>query len=135
MRLRKTLTVSLMPSKPFTRFKLLFDEGFFSRKELKRVNSKHNVKHIKMDYGMEGLEDSEVYKRACKERRIIVVFNRKHFRKLVSKNDRSGVIGVSSNLTHEEIDKKLSSLLNKSKEKDLYGTYTSITKSGTRTVK
>lgn len=95
----------------------------------------HDVKHIKMDYGLEGLEDEQVYKKARKEGRLMVVFNKKHFRMLVSPNDRSGVIGVSANLSNESIDKKLSALLLKSKKKDLYGKFHSITKSGTRPLK
>lgn len=119
--------------RPFTRFKLLLDEGFFPKKELKRVNSRHDVKHIKDDYSMEGKLDKTVYDRAKKENRLLVVINRKHFKYFVNKKDNSGIIGVSGNITIGEIDKKLSALLLKSKEKDLYGKYTSITKSGVKT--
>ena len=119
--------------RPFTRFKVLLDEGFISKQSIKTVNSRHDVKHIKLDYGKEGLEDEKVYRRALKEGRLIVVFNVKDFKRLVLPSHNCGVIGVSRNLKDEEIDKKLLSLLNKSKKKDLYGKYTSITKSGMRT--
>lgn len=119
--------------RPFTRFKLLLDEGFFPKKELRRVNSRHDVKHIRKDYSMQGKLDETVYDRAKKEGRLMVVINRKHFRYLVNEKDNSGIIGVSGNITIEEIDKKLSALLLKSRKNDLYGKYTSITKSGVNT--
>lgn len=118
--------------RPFTRFKLLLDEGFFPKKDLKRANSRHDIKHVKKDYSMGGKFDPAVYDRAKKERRLLITHNKRHFRKLVYDKDPSGIIGISANLTLEDIDKKLSALLLKSKKIDLYGRYTSITKSGVR---
>ena len=60
-----------------------------------------------------------------KRKLIIVTFNYRHFREMdLGKN--TGVIGLSNNLTVEQIDIKLNALLSKSKKGDLYSKTTYI---------
>lgn len=114
-----------MPPK-FYKHKLLLDEGLFPKHYLKRLNNRYNIKHIKHDLHKGGAKDQDVYSIACKERRIIVTYNINDFKILASKNKDSGVIGVSSNILADDLDKKLNALLNKKSGKSLYGKYTPL---------
>lgn len=114
-----------MPPK-FHKHKLLLDEGLYPRKSLKRINSRHNIKHIKHDLHKGGITDKEIYQIACKLKRVIITYNIEDFRKLARQNKNTGVIGVTQKLTPEQLDAKLNSLLSKSSEKSLYGRYTPL---------
>lgn len=114
-----------MPRK-FYKHKLLLDEGFFYRQALLITNSRFNVKHIVGDYKKSALSDPQVYEFAGKAKRILVTFNVKDFKPLVSVDKSAGVIGVSASLTLEQIDKKLTALLMKSTKKQLFGKLTVI---------
>lgn len=114
-----------MPRK-FDKHKLLLDEGLFSRNTLNRTNNRHNVKHIKHDLNKGGVSDDDVYDTAVKQKRIIVTFNIKHFRKRATERKDTGVIGVSQGITPDKLDIKLNALLTKTKTKTLYGKYTSL---------
>ncbi len=70
-----------MPPK-FYRHKLLLDEGLYPRKSLKRINGRHNIKHIKHDLNKGGIKDKEIYRIARKQKRIIITYNIEDFRKL-----------------------------------------------------
>jgi predicted nuclease of predicted toxin-antitoxin system len=111
-----------MPRK-FYKHKLLLDEGFLLRQRLPILNSYFDVRHITVDLGHEGLRDKEVYQLGIKLKRIIVTFNDKDFRNFPQKNQISGVIGVSANLTADQIDKKLTALLIKAGKKELLGNF------------
>ncbi len=103
--------------------KLLLDEGFLLRKRLPILNSRFDVKHINADFGYEGLTDEKVYQFGIELKRLIVTFNDKDFRKFANKSNETGVIGISANLTADQIDKKLTALLTKAGEKDLVGKF------------
>lgn len=111
-----------MPRK-FRKYKLLLDENFPLRQRFLLLNSRYNVKHIKGDYKQIGLIDEAVYERAKKERRLIVTFNDKDFREIAARSKNTGVIGVSTNLAPDQIDKKLTAFLRKAKPKDLFGKF------------
>lgn len=108
------------------KFKLLLDENFPLRQRFLLLNSRYNVKHIKGDYKQAGLSDEAVYECAKEEKRLIVTFNDKDFREIAARSSDTGVIGVSTNLTPDQIDKKLTSFLRKSIPKDLFGRFTYI---------
>ena len=108
------------------KIKILLDEGFPYRNKLKNLNSYFNVRHIKQDFGFEGLPDKNVYQLASKEGRILVTYNLKDFKPLVNSNQVS-VIGVSATLPNQRIDQKLTSLLKKLPTGDFNGKYFSIT--------
>lgn len=112
----------------FYRYNLLLDEGLYPRKSLSRVNSRHNVKHIKHDLNSAGIKDKEVYKIAIEQKRIIVTYNTRHFKKLATLNENTGVIGVGQGITPEQLDVKLNSLLSRSLKKSFYGKYTPLSK-------
>ncbi len=104
------------------------DEGLYPRKSLPRVNSRHNVKHIKHDLNNAGIKDKEVYEIAVRQKRIIITRNTRDFKKLAKLNKNAGVIGVGQRLTPDQLDTKLNSLLSRSSEKSLYGRYTPLGK-------
>lgn len=113
-------------TKKFRKYKLLLDEGLAPRDRFKILNSRHNLKHIKHDFGKSGISDEKVWKLAIKEGRLVITYNVKDFKKLVKTIKQSGVIGVSTNLPTDQIDKKLTALLSRSKKYDLYGKYNFI---------
>src|SRR3989344_6424923 len=104
--------------------KLLLDEGLYPRKLFSRTNNRYNIRHIKHDFNKAGIEDRQIYEIAIKQKRIIVTYNVRDFRKLAKLSRHTGVIGVSQGLTPEQLDAKLSALLSKSSEKSFYGKYT-----------
>lgn len=114
-----------MPRK-FYKHKLLLDEGFYYRKDLPITNSRFDVKHLVGDYKQDALPDWSVYKFAKEKHRILITLNIKDFKPLASLSNKIGVIGISPNLTLEQIDKKLTALLNKSTKKSLLGKLTII---------
>lgn len=114
-----------MPRK-FYKHKLLLDEGFYYRKELPLANSKFDVKHILGDYHQDALPDRSVYEFAKEKQRVLITLNIKHFKPLASLSNKTGIIGISPNLTLEQIDKKLTALLTKSTKKSLLGKLTTI---------
>ncbi len=111
----------------FHRYKLLLDEGLPYRIRLPRLNSRHDLKHIKADFKKSGLSDEKVYAFAQKTQRLLIIFNLKDFRSLAAKSKKIGIIGVSQNLSMEQIDKKLTSLLYKKNPKQFYGKFTPVT--------
>ena len=114
-----------MPRK-FYKHKLLLDEGFYYRKDLPITNSRFDVKHITGDYKQSELSDPQLYEFAKQKGRILVTLNVKHFKPLVSTSKLTGVIGISANLTLNQIDKKLTALLSRSTKKSLLGKLTTI---------
>jgi len=113
-------------TKKFRRYKLLLDEGLPPRDRFKILNSRHNLKHIKHDFGESGISDEKIWELAIKEGRLVITYNVKDFKKLVKTVKQSGVIGVSTNLPTDQIDKKLTALLSRSKKNNLYGEYNFI---------
>lgn len=114
-----------MPRK-FHKHKLLLDEGFHLRTRLPILNSRFDVKHVAGDYKLTGLSDLQVYDRSEKENRLLVTYNIKDFIELAQTGSKIGIIGVSPNLSLEQIDKKLTALLMKSTKKALVGKLTII---------
>lgn len=107
--------------KRFYKHKLLLDENLPLREYFPSLNSKFNIRHIAADYHQSGLPDPEVYKLALNEKRILVTYNIKDFKKLITQDRSIGIIGISPNMPHEQLDKKLTSFLIKSTEKQLLG--------------
>ncbi len=118
-----------MPRK-FYKHKLLLDEGFYYKKDLPITNSRFDVKHVAGDYKQGASSDFKVYELAKVEGRILITLNIKHFKPLASTSKSTGVIGISPNLSLDQIDKKLTALLNKSTKKSLLGKLTTISGEG-----
>ena len=113
-------------TKRFFKHKLLLDENFPIRKYFRTLNRRFDVKHVGDDFNLEGLSDPEVYVLARKQGRLVVTRNIKDFKELALTGNDTGVIGISPNLTFDQIDKKLTALLNKSTKKSLFGKLTTI---------
>ena len=106
--------------------KLLLDENLPPRIKFTRLNNRFNVQHIVHDLHKSGILDRELFKIAEKTGRIILTYNEKDFRVNAYKN--SGLIGLSSKLSTEDIDKKVTSLLTKHKTCYLIGKFVHIEK-------
>lgn len=114
-----------MPHKIY-RHRLLLDENFPVRSKLPRLNSRFDLKHITEDLKESGISDGKLFKIAVRLKRLLVTFNDRHFREKSKNSKDTGVIGVSTNLSNEQIDKKLTSLLIKSGPKELFGKFSYI---------
>ena len=114
-----------MPRK-YYKHALLLDEGVEPRTFFPTLNNLFNVKHITQDYKFVGLPDKEICDFAVKEERIVITYNVKDFKPLAEKSKRTGVIGLSSNLSTVKIDKKLTAPLRKATKKELCGRYTPL---------
>ena len=111
------------------RYKVLLDENFPTRKYFPWFNQRFDVKHLVVDLKKGGIKDPEVHDLAVQQHRLIVTYNVTEdlMKALATKSKKSGVIGVSTNVSFEHIDKKLTSLLTKKKPGELFGKFTYIT--------
>lgn len=121
----RQLPQHFMPKK-FHKHKLLLDENMSHRDSFPTLNSRFNIKHIAADLKKCSLPDPEVYELACKEQRLLVTYNVKDFKSLIQRGEDAGIIGVSPNLSLEQIDKKINSLLTKATKKELFGKLTMV---------
>jgi hypothetical protein len=110
----------------FYKHKVLLDEGFPPRIYFPRVNQRFDVKHVKHDLGKISLPDEKVYALAAAQKRLIVTYNAKDFRRLAANSTDTGVIGVSALMPYAHVDNKLTALLTKSRQAALYGKYTAL---------
>lgn len=117
-----------------TRHKLLLDEGLPRKEAYSRANNYHSLKHIVHDIGKGGAKDHDVYAIANKEKRIVVVFNTKDFRPLISSQSAS-VISLSTNLTDRQVDLKLCKALRYLKPSQTKGRLITITNSDISVIK
>lgn len=114
-------------TKRFYKHKILLDENVHYRAYFPILNSLFDIKHITEDYHQVGLDDPEVYKYAINVGRIIVTFNIKDFSELALTSKETGVVGISSHLPVELIDKKLTALFRRATRKSLLGKLTTVT--------
>ena len=123
-------SINLAMTKRFHKHKLLLDENFPVRSYFPNLNRRYDVKHLTADLNLAGLADNKIYKFARETGQIIVTYNVKDFAPLVENDTRAGVIGVPPSLSAEQIDKKLTALLNKSTKRSLFGKLTTISGEG-----
>lgn len=110
----------------FYKHKLLLDEGIPFRNRFPILNHRFDVKHIKGDLNHTGLSDPDIFKLAIIQGRLIVTYNHKDFQEMAQTSKNTGVIGLTTNLIYDQIDKKLASLLNKATKNSLFGKLTLI---------
>jgi hypothetical protein len=103
------------------------DEGFPPRVYFPRLNQRFDIKHVKSDLRKIGLPDREVYALAAEQKRLIVTYNTKDFKRLADTSKDTGVIGVSALMPYSHIDNKLTSLLTKNSQNALYGKFINLT--------
>jgi hypothetical protein len=113
--------------KGFHKHKLLLDENMPRRVDFPTLNSKFDVKHLVDDLRHGGLADPDVYQLAVDQKRILVTYNSKHFRKLAGSNADAGIIGVSASLASSQVDTKLTALLTRSTPHVLAKKFTPLT--------
>jgi predicted nuclease of predicted toxin-antitoxin system len=111
----------------FHKHRLLLDENFPARTELPRLNGLYDLKHVRDDFKEAGLPDPKVYQLAVKHERILITFNAKDFIKLAGTQPDKGIIGISTSLSKEQIDKKLTALLVRCTPNALSGKFFSLT--------
>ena len=108
------------------RYKLVLDENLPKRQQFPFLNERHSLKHITHEYKQVGISDLEVYDLAKKKKSLLVTFNVKHFKKQAPLSIHTGIIGVSKNLTNEQVDLKIMALLRRKKRSELFGHFQQI---------
>jgi predicted nuclease of predicted toxin-antitoxin system len=116
----------MSPTRRTPKPKLLLDEGFPPRKSFSMLNQYCDVKHISHDLGLNGATDEAVYDTANIQARIMITFNIKHFKPMITP-DNMTVIGISAGLSNHKIDSKLTSLIKSLKPAEWKGAYKTIT--------
>lgn len=97
------------------------DSAFARPKAFPKLNKKANLAHAVYDCGLSvQAEDKEIYQKAVEENRFVLTINFKDFKKLV-KVGRSGIIGIESQLSNDEIDKLVSNFLSGKDPQDYIG--------------
>jgi len=107
--------------KGFFKFKLLLDENMPPKNRFPRLNNRFDLRHVIHDIKLkQGTSDKNVFELAKKDNFIILTFNYKHFQ-IFKFNNKSGLIGLSTNLSIEKIDQKINSLLSKTNRGEVFG--------------
>lgn len=115
--MRKNKSSRKLPRK----FRLLLDSAFARSKYFPKLKKKANLAHAVHDLGLSPqAEDEEIYQKAIKENRFVLTINFKDFQKLVKKG-RPGVLGIESQLSNQEIDKKISKFISGKNSEDFIG--------------
>ncbi|MBI2017913.1 DUF5615 family PIN-like protein [Candidatus Daviesbacteria bacterium] len=110
----------------FFKHKILLDENFFVPSYLPKLNKKFTVKHILQNPEHKGWSDWKVFRFASKNHMFVVTFNVKDFVDFVELSNTTGIVGISTNLSEEDIDKKLTALFTRSSKRSLFGKITFI---------
>src|SRR5512147_2932806 len=95
--------------KAFYKHKILLDEHLFHRRAYPALNEHFDVKHIKDDLHLGGVDDLFIYKLAVEQGRIILTRNVKHFRPLL-REDSPGIIGIPETWSAVRLDTALTAL-------------------------
>ena len=117
-----------MPSRKHIRHKLLLDEGLHLPKCYPNLNRSHNLLHVSQ-VNLRGKKDEDISGFAISEKRLLVVFNIKDFKKFI-KQHKPSIISLSVNLTDKQADLKLCKVLKKLKRGEAEGHLISVTTSG-----
>ncbi len=118
-----------MTTRKHTRYKLLLDEGLPRRESFPKLNNLHTLKHINHDLKKGGAKDKNIYEFAEEYDYIVVVFNTKDFKPLIS-NDKPSVIALSTGLTNTQFDIKICKILKMLKPSERKGHLISISNEG-----
>jgi len=103
------------------KFHLLLDVAFAKSEAFSRLKKKANLAHAVHDLGLSyRAEDKDVYEIAIKSNRFVLTINFKHFKKLV-RNGKPGIIGIESQLSNDEIDRKVTRFLSGKDPDDFLG--------------
>jgi len=105
--------------------KILLDEGFSPRKSFSKLNDYCDVKHIAQDFDLGGATDRAVYDIACQQDRLMIIFNIKDFKPMITPTSVT-IIGVSAGMATDQLDKKLTSKIKKMKPNEWHGKYFKI---------
>jgi predicted nuclease of predicted toxin-antitoxin system len=111
--------------KPFYKHKMLLDEHLYHRHAYLLLNEHFDVKHIKDDLHLGGLDDQAIYELARTQGRIILTSNVKDFRQLL-RDDSPGIIGIPETWSTSRLDTKLTALLRRHGPSFFRGRYRSL---------
>lgn len=111
--------------KKFPKFRLLLDSAFAKPQVFRKTIKKASVKHIRHDFNLATeTEDQEIYSLASQAGMSIVTLDL-GFKKLAKQN-QAGVLILSSGLSNEQIDNKLSTFISGKNPQDYKGKTTKI---------
>lgn len=114
------------PKRKLKKFRLLLDSAFARPEKFTRLKKKANIAHCVQDSGLSyQAEDKDIYLKACQEKRFVLTINFQDFRKLVMPG-KSGIIGIESGLSNEEIDSTVTEFISGKNPDDFIGKATKI---------
>lgn len=122
-----------MSSKKHTRYRLLLDEGVHLPQSYPLLNNLHDLLHVSQA-NLKGSSDEKIFSFGKKEKRLIVVFNVRDFKRLI-KRDSPSAISLSTNLSDTQADLKICKALKNLKPTEQKGHLISITSSGIKVVR
>lgn len=86
------------------KFRFLLDSAFAKSDQFPKLIKKAKLLHVVHDLGLsKQAADKDIYQKAIEENCFVLTINFKHFRKFVI-GSKSGVIGIDSQLSNDEID-------------------------------
>lgn len=99
----------------------MLDSAFAKPQSFPRLSKKANLIHSVHDCGLSPrAEDQEIYQKAIETSRFVLTINFNDFKKLI-KNKKTGVIAIESQLSNEEIDRKVSDFIAGNNPSNLLG--------------
>lgn len=111
--------------KKFPKFRLLLDSAFAKPQVFKKTIKKASVRHIRHDFNLSPeTEDQEIYTIASQKGMFVVTLHL-GFKKLTKQN-AAGVLILSSGLSNDEIDNRLSAFVSGKNSQDYKGKATRI---------
>lgn len=114
------------PGKKKKKFRILLDSAFAKIELFPNLKKKSNLAHAVHNLGLSSqAEDEEIYQKATSEKRIVLTINFKDFKKLV-KVGKSGIFGIESQMTNQEIDKRVCGFISGKDPEDFIGKATKI---------
>lgn len=103
------------------KFRILLDSAFAGIESFPRLGKKANLAHAVHNCKLPPqAEDEEIYQTAVTQNRFVLTINYKDFKKIV-KQGKPGIIGIESQLTNQEIDKKVTEFLSGKNPLEFFG--------------
>jgi len=119
------LRTKKLKQKKFPKFRILLDSAFAKPQVFKKLCKKASVKHIRHNFNLAPeTEDQEIYILASQKGMFVVTLDL-GFKKLAKQN-AAGVLILSSGISNEEIDNKLSTFVSGKNPQDYRGKATKI---------
>lgn len=112
---------SSIKSKKSRKFRIVLDSAFAKTNFFPSLSKRAKVFHCVYDFGLsKQASDKDIYQKAFENKCFVLTVNFNDFRKLL-KEKGPGVLGIESQLTTEDMDKKVANFLKGKNPEDCIG--------------